>query len=92
MRALQRQPLQQRPALVEGQLPRVVAVEVQQVADPQLAAVGQLRVQQHMGGAQRRPELPQCPGERQLGPLGVGDPGPAALDPDDHPAAAEADL
>ena len=38
----QRQALQQRPPLAERQLARVAAVEVQQVADPQLAAVGQL--------------------------------------------------
>ena len=38
------------------------------------------------------PELAQRPGRRQLLAVGVGDPGPAALHPDDHPPAAEPDL
>ena len=92
VRALQRQPLQQRPPLPERQLPGVVAVEVQQVADPQLAASVSSASSSTWVAPSDGPSSRSVRGARQLGAVGVGDPGPAALHPHDHPAAAEPDL
>ena len=90
VRARQRQVLQQCAPLAERQIGDVAAVEVQEVADPEVAA-DELAVQEHGGGAEGRAELAQRR-RLDLGALGVGDPGAPAVDADDHPSAAEAHL
>ena len=90
MRARQRQVFQQCAPFAERQLGDVAAVEVQEVADPEVAA-DELAVQEHGGGAERRAELAQRR-RLDLGAVGVGDPGAPAVHADDHPAPAEAHL
>jgi hypothetical protein len=90
VRARQRQVLQQRAPFAERQPGDVAAVDVQEVADPEVALTSS--PSRSTGVAPRDGPSSRSVGASNLGPLGVGDPGPPAVDADDHPSAAEAHL